>query len=152
MAVHVDQGVDGVLVTVYQGRQDVHGATDDDREQQESDQRLLGSVEQPASRSSEAFTLTEQIGEWQEEEQRDIGESEDEIPDAVDEAGVEPLDVPGPRVPVQHLVTDGRYGQQHGGSHGNRQRETAAPQRYLVDPEVGGVRVWQELLILFSSE
>ena len=35
-----------MLVPVYQGGQDVEGAADKDGEQEESDQGLLGSVEQ----------------------------------------------------------------------------------------------------------
>ena len=56
----------------------------------------------------EPLTLTEEVGKWKEKEESNIGEGEDQIPDPVDETGVEPLDVPGPRVAVEHLVTDGR--------------------------------------------
>ena len=68
----------------------------------------------------------------------------------MDETGVEPLDVPGLGVSVEDLVTDGRDGQQHRCSHGDRQGEAAAPEGDLVDPEVGGVGVGQELLIFLS--
>ena len=68
----------------------------------------------------------------------------------MDETGVEPLDVPGLGVPVEDLVADGGDGQQHRGSNRDCQGEAAAPERDLVDPEVGGVGVRQELLILLS--
>ena len=44
---------------------------------------------------------------------------EDDIPNAGYERCVEPLDVPGPRVGVQHLVGDGGDGQQQHGAHGD---------------------------------
>ena len=68
----------------------------------------------------------------------------------MDETGVEPLDVPGLGVSVEDLVTDGGDWQQHGGSNRDRQGEAAAPKRDLVDPEVRGVGVGQELLIFLS--
>ena len=74
-----------MLVPVYQGGQDVEGAADKDGEQEESDQGLLGSVEQSSpgscrqsgsvkynyfwslpSLTCEALTLTEEVGEWKE--------------------------------------------------------------------------------------
>ena len=168
VAVHVDQGVDGVLVPVYEGGQDVHGAAHHHGQQQQRHQGLLGPVDEPPPRPREALALAEEVGEWQQEEERDIGQGEDQVPDAVDEAGVEPLHVPGLGIPVQHLqqtpvktpptvhclghlVADGGDGQQHGGTHRDCQGEAAAPQRDLVDPEVGGVCVREEFLILLSS-
>ena len=70
----------------------------------------------------------------------------------MNETGVEPLDVPGLGISVEDLVTDGGDGQQHRGSNRDCQGEAAAPQRYLVDPEVGVVGVRQELLILLSPQ
>ena len=103
VAVHVDQGVDGVLVPVYEGGQDVHGAAHHHGQQQQRHQGLLGPVDEPPPRPGEALALAEEVGEWQQEEERDIGQGEDQVPDAVDEAGVEPLHVPGLGIPVQHL-------------------------------------------------
>ena len=97
----------------------------------------------------EAFTLTEEVGEGKKEEQGHIGQGEDHAPDAVDEARVEPLHVPGLGVAVEHLVADGGDGQQHGRPHRHGQGEGAAPQGDLVHPEVRGVSVRQKLLILF---
>ena len=105
---------------------------------------------QPPPRAREPLTLAGQVGEGEEEEEGHVGQGEQHAPDAVDEARVEPLHVPGLGVAVEHLVTDGGDGEQHGGAHRDGQGEGAAPQRDLVYPEVRGVGVGEKLLILLS--
>ena len=65
----------------------------------------------------EALTLTEEVGEGKKEEQGYIGQGEDHAPDAVYEAGVEPLHVPGLGISVEDLIGDGGDGKQHGRAH-----------------------------------
>ena len=50
---------------------------------------------QPPPRAREPLTLAGQVGEGEEEEEGDVGQGEQHAPDAVDEARVEPLHVPG---------------------------------------------------------
>ena len=52
---------------------------------------------------------------------------------------------------MSDLIADGGDGEEEGGPHGHGQGEGAAPEGDLVDPEVRGVRVRQELLVLHGG-
>ena len=52
---------------------------------------------------------------------------------------------------MSDLIADGGDREEEGGPHGHGQGEGAAPEGDLVDPEVRGVRVRQELLVLHGG-
>ena len=59
------------------------------------------------------------------------------IPQALDERGVEPLDVVALGIKQEHLVADDGHGQEKHGADGHRQSGRAHPQRESVPVHVG---------------
>ncbi len=85
----------------------------------------------PISKERQPFRFTEQVGKWQQEEERNIWQYEDEVPNAMNEWGVEPFDVPRTGVGVQDLVGDGGNWQEQSSANGYRNRKGANGKRDL---------------------
>ena len=78
----------------------------------------------------------EKVSKRYEHEQRQVGEQEDEVPEAVQERRVEPLPVVAVRRENDDLVGHDGHGQQEDGAEARGQRERAQPDAHAVRDRV----------------
>ena len=107
VTVDIEQLLHSGLVSVNAEGKDVHDTNNHGTEEKQGDKCLFGSRHESSSGSCKPFTLAEEVGKGEKEEKGNIGEGEDKVPNALDEARIQPLDVPGAGVMVEDFVADG---------------------------------------------